>query len=726
MRQVFLEHGAIVVKEVSKPLLDDFSVLVMVHYSCISSGTEIATIANAKQLKLFGNVPQKVKKVLESIAVNGIDGTAALVKSKLQGQVQSLGYSCSGVVIAVGKKVQSLRTGDLVACAGAGLANHADIVCIPEHLAVKIQGQEFLKYASITTIGSIALQGIRRAQLQLGEIVCVIGLGLLGQLTIQLAKLSGCTVIGIDIIHERLQLAKKNGADAIYHATEDSVVNSIAYFTNHREADATIITASAKNNEIVKQSMEITRKKGRIVVVGDVGLGLERNPFYEKEIDFLISCSYGPGRYDSSYEQRGIDYPYAYVRWTENRNMQTFLSLIERKLINVGLLIEEEVSLEEIANAYETIQSKKGLGVFVRYMQHEQAQCNISPAVHDKQDTQSPKKLTFKPAKKDTLRVGIVGAGGFATVKLMPIIAKMKNAQINAIVDANINTSINASRQYTAARALVDDYELFQEDLVDVVVVSSPHKYHCEQALRALRKGKAVFMEKPMVTDFNQFDQLKDFLLHHPQMPFCVDYNRSFSPFIQKIKHELVDRSCPLMIQYRMNAGFIPKEHWIQTDIGAGRIIGEACHIFDLFCYLTDSKPVAVSVETLHTNDDNLFPTDNFNAQISFADGSVCSLLYTAIGHSSLGKERMEIFFDSKSIVMDDYEYLAGYGMPKSFDETVRTADKGHTTLLKLFFEQLSKTTFKHPISLERLCTVAQLTLVIDQLACEGGGQKEL
>ncbi|HSW73674.1 MAG TPA: Gfo/Idh/MocA family oxidoreductase, partial [Candidatus Limnocylindria bacterium] len=247
-----------------------------------------------------------------------------------------------------------------------------------------------------------------------------------------------------------------------------------------------------------------------------------------------------------------------------------------------------------------------------------------------------------------------------------------------------------------------------------------------DQALRALRNGKAVFMEKPMLTDFEQFSRMKEFLATHPMIPFCVDYNRSFAPFIQKIKQEVVHRSSPLIVHYRMNAGFIPKEHWIQTDVGAGRIIGEACHIFDLFCFLTDSKPVSVSVEALHAKQDTIFPTDNFSAQIGFADGSLCTLLYTSLGHAQLGKERMELFYDSKSIVMDDYEYLVGHGLPKSFEESVASADKGHTQLLNLFFHQLQQSVFKPPIPLERLYNVAAITLIIDQLACEGGGTREI
>ncbi|MCX5922362.1 MAG: bi-domain-containing oxidoreductase [Candidatus Dependentiae bacterium] len=727
MRQVFVEKGIVVVKEVSQPLLDDHSVLVSVHYSCISSGTEIATIKNAQD-SMLTNVPYKIKKVIESVVSHGFDGTKALIKSTLVGQTKVIGYSCSGRVIAVGSKVTKFFSGDLVACAGEGLANHADIICVPENLVAKVSAQEYLKSASLTTMGAIALQGIRRAQVQLGEVVCVVGLGLLGHLTVQLAKLSGCTVIGIDLIPERLASAKECGADYVYAADDEQLTADINFLTHHYGVDTTIITAASESDTIMQQAMEITRKKGKVVLVGDVGLHIAREPFYKKEIDFLISCSYGPGSYDASYEKKGHDYPYAYVRWTENRNMQAFIQLIESGKIKIDTLVSQETDLEDIVEAYEHIQKHKSLGIIVRYGKKSEATVRdftVEPAVKALEFFE-PQSVRFIPARKDTMRVGIVGAGSFAKIKLIPALAKINGVKISAIVDADVTNALSVTKLYGAAHALVNDQDLFKDDLVDVVVIASPHKFHYEQAIHALQNGKAVFMEKPMVTNLEQFSKLNDFLTLHPEMPFCVDYNRSFSPYMQKVKQAVVGRHAPMVIHYRMNAGFIPKEHWIQTDSGAGRIIGEACHILDLFCFLTDSKPLAVSVEALHSSNDDLFPTDNFSAQISFEDGSICSLLYTALGHSQLGKERMELFFDSKTIVMDDYTQLHGFGFPSTFHATTAFPDTGHEALLHEFFANIKKPVFKSPISLQRLNTVAELTLAIDTLACQGGGMKEL
>ena len=342
MRQVFLDRGTVVVKEVCRPLLDEYSVLVSVHYSFISSGVEVAAINNSRQSLFLTNIPKKIEKVLSSISAHGIERTTALIKGKLKGELETLGYSCSGCVIAVGKKVKNFRTGDYVACAGAGFANHADIVCVPENLVVRVHKPEYLKHASLTTLGATAIQGLRRAGVQLGETVCVWGLGLLGQLTVQLAKCSGCNVVGVDLLHDRLELAKSCGAHAVYDATDPDVIKDIVFGTGQLGVDVTLITASSKSDLIIQQAIQVTRKKGKVVVLGEVGMNLDRNPLYTKEIDVLMSCSYGPGRYDQLYEQKSQDYPYPYVRWTENRNMQAFVEMLEHDRLSLNPLIKNE------------------------------------------------------------------------------------------------------------------------------------------------------------------------------------------------------------------------------------------------------------------------------------------------------------------------------------------------------------------------------------------------
>lgn len=714
MRQVFLDKGTIVIKEVCQPLLDDYSVLVSVHYSYISSGTESAAIAQARQNAIFTSLPKKIERVLSTISLRGISGMTSLMKGKLNKELQTLGYSCSGHVIAVGKKVKSFHTGDLVACAGAGFSNHADIICVPEHLVVRVHKESYLKAASLTTLGAIAIHGLRRAQVQLGECVCVWGLGLIGQLTVQLARCAGCSVIGIDILEERLELAQQFGAQTVYNANDIDIIKDIVFSTNQYGVDTTIIAAASQNDSIIQQALQITRKKGKVVIVGDINMHLERHPIYSKEIDFLVACSYGPGHHDQLYEQKGQDYPYPYVRWTENRNMKAFVDLLEHNRLTLDPLLTNELFLEKIAQGYEQILQKKKLGIVISYEKHTKA-----TSTEECKSTQP----AFIPARRETTSVGIVGIGGFAKVTLLPLIAKLHNVKINAVVDPDITRSLMAARSFNASKALINDHDLFNDDLVDVVVITSSHKYHCEQALRALHNGKAVFMERPMATDLEQLAELKKYLCTHNNAPLCINYHRPFSPFIQQIKTVLNNRKSPLVAQYRINAMPLANDHWMQYEAGAGRIIAESCHIIDLFCNLTDSKPIALSVETIHSSRDTIFPTDNFSVLLHFQDGSLCTMIHTSLGHHHMSKERMELFFDGKSIIMRDFTKLTGYGLPSSFSTMVKTPNQGHGTLVNKFFEQVKQPDFKPPIAIDQLLLVSEISLLIDKLACEGGGQ---
>ncbi|MFC1841750.1 bi-domain-containing oxidoreductase [Candidatus Dependentiae bacterium] len=716
MRQLFLDKGNMVVKEVCQPMLDDNNMLVSVHYSFLGSGSELSTIEKAKENIFFSNFPQKIKRVIESVSQHGVEQTASKLKNRIKGRIQPLGYSCSGEVIAVGKNVTHIRPGDLVACAGASFAMHADIINMPQNLVTKISSQEFLKDASLATIGTLALQSVRKADLKIGEYVCIVGMGILGQITLQMANLCGCNCIAIDIVQERLKKAKQLGAISAFHAIEDNVINEIEFITNHHGVDCTIITACSKSDALIQQAMEMTRKKGKVIVVSDIGLNIDRNPFYKKEVELLVSCSYGPGRNDYEYEQLGKDYPYEIIRWTENRNLQAFIQLIENKKIDIKSLITDNININKIDKAYSLIKSRKTQGIIINYLPKKSKPKEIA-----KKD---PQEITFKPAVKDCIRVGIVGAGGFSKLNIAPIIAQQEQVKINAIVDKNISNSMNMSKIYGATKCFTSDKELFEQNAADVVVISSEHKYHCAQALHAMEHAKAVFLEKPMVTSFEQLDTMIKFLTKNPNTPFCVDYSRSFSPLIQKIKKAIKKRRSPLIINYRMNVELLKKNRFAQADMGEGRIIGEACSIFDLFCFLTNSQPIAVSVESLHSSQSQLFPTDNFCAQVSFQDGSICSLVYTSLGNQDLGRERMELFFDSKAIVMRDYRVLQGFGLRKIFDECNQCPNKGRSTLISNFFANIQNKKFKHPIELQRLFDVANLTLTVDQLACQGGGEK--
>ncbi len=772
MKQVFLEKSGVVVNNVTPPLLQDNHVLVRVHYSFISSGTEHATIAaSSKSLigKYLGNIVDNTKKLVNTINEHGLAGTKALIQEK-QNKLQSIGYSCAGQVIAVGpptslfelRRASMYHVGDYVACAGAGFAYHADEISVPTNLVTRLQDKDSLKHASITTIGAIALQGIRRAQMQLGETVCIIGLGLLGQISLQLAKQAGCRVIALDIQDDRLALAKQLGADLCINPITQDAYTITEFATAHHGVDATLITAASSTGDIVQQSMRLTRRKGRVVLVGDVKIDFDRDPFYSKEIDFLISCSYGPGRYDPTYELDGIDYPLPYVRWTENRNMAHIVHLIEKKLLNVDALISQEFGVDDAAQAYDYLHSNKALGVVLRYYAGGGApfhplHSNLrTPLLGLKQasiganGSESPDHpegaqrvegsgRTGQSHRYPTsaTRVGIIGAGGFAKTKLLPIIAGLDKTIITAVVDADVANAQTLARVYNAATVHNDYRTLLDNQAIDAVVIATPHALHTDQAIDCLAAGKAVFMEKPACVTFEQLDRLKIFLAQHPDALLCVDFNRSQAPLINNIKAALEPRTTPLIISYRMNVPFLPSTNWQQTPANGGRLIGEACHIFELFCTLTGSTPRTIAVNGIRHPHNDLMITDNVVVTVTMQDGSCCSLVYTSIGNSTMPKERMEIFFDGKAIIMDDYRELKGYGLAlrstksevglaKGFDKKVSAQDKGHGQMLKQFFTAIRTPGTALPITHERIIVATEMALIADTLARQGGGMKDI
>lgn len=723
MKQVMLKKGGIVIAEVPAPLVEAHTVLVRVHYSYVSSGTESATIAASGQSligKFVSNVKQNSSKIIGAIREHGFNSTMALLQEKNHAH-QGLGYSCSGEVIAVGSNVMGIYPGDLVACAGAGFAHHADMVSIPQQLVVPVRKREKLKQASITTIAAIALQGVRRAQLELGQTVCVLGLGLLGQITVQLAKRAGCTVIGIDIKQERLDLAQRLGADACFSPLIHDVVREITYATGHRGADVTIVTAASQHNQLLQQAMQLTRRKGRVVLVGDVAINFDREPFYSKEIDFLISCSYGPGRYDASYERDGKDYPYAYVPWTENRNMAYIVKLIEDGHLNVDALMNYEYAVSQAAHGYEYIQKNGALGIVLSFGATQ------NKHLETVQELAPPGPVRPFAPITGQIRLSMIGVGGFAKVKLLPMLAAMKRIAIHSIIDTDMPRATTIAQQYKAHRASNDIRKILGDDDVNTVVIASPHAFHADQALACLEAGKAVLVEKPAAVTFPQLETLKNYFKQDKHNPmFCVDFNRSCSPFMRSIKKAIASRHNPIMLNYRMNGNYLPKDHWIQSDLNRGRIIGEACHIFELFCFLVDAPPTAIQVSVLKRHSDSLLVTDNVTATISFADGSLCTLVYAALGHLGAGKEFMELFFDGKTITMEDYHRMTGHGLPASFTKKLGTPDKGHDTLFREFFQAATQPDGVPPIPVQRTLMASEVTLIVDRLARIGGGYEVL
>jgi len=624
MRQVLIRRGQIMVENVPAPLIEDGHVLVEVAYSLISTGTEISGLESSRK-SLFKRVlaqPDKVKQLLDHLRHQGIQKTIAKVQGQLGG-ASPIGYSCSGIVIQVGKGVTDIQPGERVACAGAGIANHAEIVLVPRNLVVKVPAGCDLKAAASVALGAIAMQGVRRADPRLGEIVAVIGLGLLGQLTVQLLKVAGCRVIGFDLDARRVAMAQRLGADKAFVSSEVDVPNEVRHLTNGHGVDATIITAASRSDAIVQQAMEITRKKGRVVVVGDVGLGLKRSPFYEKEIDFLISCSYGPGRYDERYEERGLDYPYAYVRWTENRNMQEYLRLVAEGKVQVAPILEREYDIADAPRAYEELRTatEKPLGVLLRYpitRPQEQADKLATKVV-----------LRSRPAG-GKINIAVVGAGSFAKSMHLPNLQRLSHLyHIRAIVSATGSNAEVTAQRFGADYASTNYEDVLNDPDVDVMLICTRHNLHARQAIQAIRAGKAVFLEKPMALNQAELNELVT-VLKDTGVPFTVGFNRRFSPAAIRAKELIEQRTNPLIVVYRVNAGYIPLDNWVHGEEGGGRIIGEACHMFDLFNYFTGAEVESIEVSAISPATEHISSRDNFVATLKYTDGSVCTLIYTA------------------------------------------------------------------------------------------------
>ena len=646
-----MQGGKAVVQQVPAPQASPKNILVRVAHSCISVGTEIAGV-KMSGLPLYRRAlkqPHHVKRVLQIMRDQGIKRTFQRVTGQLAAGLPA-GYSAAGVVVDVGPEVELFQIGDLVACAGAGVANHAEMIDVPVNLAVKLPDGLGTLEGSSVAIGSIAMQGIRRANLTLGESVAVIGLGLLGQITAQLVRVNGCRAMGMDLDAERIRLAVKIGMDYGIHPGEEDYVDRIKKLTGGFGADAVIVTAATASHDVISQAMQSCRKKGRVVLVGDVGLNLKRSDFYDKEIDFLISCSYGPGRYDSAYEEDGEDYALPYVRWTENRNMEEYLRLLAEGRITLADLQPVVYPVEKATQGYEALQQpgKKPLLVALSYPES---------------GTAAERSILVRPAKtdKEQVRVALVGAGNFAQAMHLPNFAKLeKKFALQCVMSRTGSTAKFAADRFGASYATTEYEQVLADPEVDLVMITTRHNLHGRMVLEALKANKHVFVEKPLTIFEDELQRIEDYYRANPNAPLLmVGYNRRFSPAIRRTREVLANRTTPLLINYRMNAGELPPGHWVYGAEGGGRNLGEACHIYDLFNFLTATPFTSVSGHRMTGDSRQWHPSDNFSATISYADGSVCSLMYTSVGSKSFPKECMDIFADGKVISLTDYKSLS-------------------------------------------------------------------
>ncbi len=679
MKQVIVSGGAVSLTDVPAPQVEPGTVLIRLDHSCISIGTEMSGV-KATGVPLWQRVlrqPQHVRKVLDMVRADGLAATRRLVRERLAVELPT-GYSGAGVVIEVGEGVEEFAPGDRVACAGAQCAYHAEVVRVPKNLVVPVPETVDFDLASTVALGAIALQGVRRAAPTLGETFTVIGLGVLGQLTVQLLRANGCRVIAVDLDRTRIALAQRQGADWGVHPDDADDVGQVARLTGGAGADGVIITAASPSDALVSTAFRMCRKRARVVLVGDVGLDLKREDFYAKEIDFLISTSYGPGRYDARHEEGGLDYPLAYVRWTEGRNMAEYLRLIADGAIDPRPLIAAVRPLAEVEAAYRSLQGDgdRPLMVLLAYARSDAVparRVDLAPAI--------------AAAGGEVLRVALIGAGGFAKGMHLPNLAELgREYRLQAVVSRSGHNAASTAKRHGARYCTTDHREVLADAEIDAVIVATRHDLHASIALDALRAGKHVLVEKPLALQEQELTGIEDFYARGSDAKplLLTGFNRRFSPAIRHIAGLIARRTNPMIIDYRMNAGYIPPEHWVHGPEGGGRNRGEACHIYDLFTFLTGAKLRRVRAEALAPATAYYGTSDNFVATLSFEDGSVATLTYTALGTAEFPKERMEIFVDGTVISLDDYRSVAVAGV-KSAPPTFRPGDKGQKAELVAF-----------------------------------------
>lgn len=731
MKQILQNYktGELKLEDVPVPFLKTGGVLVRNQCSLVSLGTE-KSMTDLAQKSIIGKAkerPDLVKQVIDKAKRDGIINTFNTVRNKLD-VVKPLGYSSAGVVDSVDSGVNEFLRGDRVACAGAGYASHAEVIFVPKNLCVKIPDNVSFEDAACTTLGAVALQGVRIANPQLGEKVAVIGLGLVGQITVQLLRSSGCTVLGIDLDPKRVDIAIKLGMDAGVAELSDTG-KTVKSISRNYGMDAVIITASTPSSSPVELAGEICRDKGRVVVVGNVGMNVPRDIFYKKELDLKLSRSYGPGRYDTVYEEKGIDYPLSYVRWTEKRNMETFLELLSQQRLNLKPLVTHCFPIEEAETIYSLIngkisiadpvvekyekvlededgvKSKNLLGVLIKYK--ESLSVNESK-LQIKNLSQLNPQSTIN--NRQLINIGIIGVGNFVRTTLIPALKNNKHVKLKGLVAA---TGMNAkvySERYGFEYCTTDYKEVLNDENIDAVIIATRHDLHASMVVEALENKKSVFVEKPLALTEDELKRVVE-MWRSGSQKLIVGFNRRFAPYTTKVKEFIKNRKGALVVNYRINAGDIPKDNWVHDPVeGGGRIVGEVCHFVDLLQFLICSDIVKVYAEI--ASDNINFTNDNVNIHLKFKDGSIGVITYLSCGDKSFSKERIEVFVDGTVAVIDDFKsgVLVKDGKTKKIK--VENRGKGHSEELDLFCLSVLKDN-KVPIPFEECVQSTFLTFKI-------------
>jgi predicted dehydrogenase/threonine dehydrogenase-like Zn-dependent dehydrogenase len=673
-----LKTGETRLEEVPVPQIAANSVLIATRVSLLSAGTErmLIDFGKASLVNKARQQPDKVRMVLDKVRADGLGVTLQAVKSKLD-QPVPLGYCNVGTIAAIGSNVERLAIGDRVVSNGA----HAEYVSVSKNLCAKIPSNVSDDQAAFTVLAAIGLQGIRLAAPSLGECVVVTGLGLIGLLTVQMLRAQGCRVLGIDLDSERLEMARSFGAEVVNLSNGGDPIASATTFSRGRGVDAVLITASTQSSEPVSQAAKMCRKRGRIVLVGATGLELSRADFYEKELTFQVSCSYGPGRYDPAYEEGGHDYPVGYVRWTEQRNFEAVLDLMASGQLDVLPLITHRFAFEHAVQAYELLgKRERSLGILLNYSQPSQPNMPQRRIV----------KLTARETEPAKGGVAFIGAGNYASRTLIPAF-KRAGARLDAIVSVGGVSAAYHGRKHGFARASSDPTSAIRDDSVSIVVVATRHNTHGRYVLEALRAGKHVFCEKPLCLTLDELSEIEAETLSRPTQHLTVGFNRRFAPQILKTKDLLAEIHEPKSLIMTVNAGAVPPGHWVQDpEIGGGRIVGEGCHFIDLLCYLAGSSVASVSTTSLAPQP-GFTNSDKTTIVLSFANGSVGTVHYLANGHKGFPKERLEIFCAGRVIQLDNFRKLRAWGWKGFSRDSSWRQDKGAEACVKAFVEAVQK-----------------------------------
>lgn len=701
MKQVLqsLKTGITEVADVPSPAAGPGQILIRSSRTLVSAGTERSLVAfgRANLLEKARQQPDRVVQVIEKMKTDGIAPTLEAVFNKLD-QPLPLGYCNVGIVEQVGAGVSGFAVGDRVVSNG----KHAEIVAVPKNLCAHVPQVVSDDEAAFTVLGAIALQGIRLVNPTLGETVVVTGLGLVGLMAVQLLLANGCRVLGIDFDKDKLARAKDLGAEVVDLSEQTDVVAAAMAFSRHRGVDAVIITASTKSSEPVHQAAQMSRKRGRIVLVGVTGLELSRADFYEKELSFQVSCSYGPGRYDSGYEEGGNDYPVGFVRWTEQRNFEAVLDMMASERLLASAMISHRFDIGEASEAYALIESTEpSLGILLDYPQTSVPERMLTRTVVLRQPS----------AKSHPARIAFVGAGNYARAMLIPAFVSAK-ADLVSIVSNGGVTGLHAARKFGIASATTDVNAVLQDVSIGAVVIATRHSSHADLTCRALEHGKHVYVEKPLATTREQLAQIEAAGAEAPMATLMVGFNRRFAPHVIKIKSLLAGAPGPKSFVLMVNAGAVPLSHWTQDKgDGGGRIIGEACHFIDLLRHLAGASIVSHNVTRMSAATD-----DTVSIGLTFADGSIGAIHYFANGPKSFQKERLEVFAGGRLLQLDNFRVLRGYNWPSFSSQRLWRQDKGQNGAVQAFVNAVSNNT-DAPIPRDELFEVARVTIEIAESA---------